>query len=134
MHRRVLKANAVRLSKVVLVVALGCGGLTMAWFVGVAGASGTVRSAQANAGAKATVITVAVGKPSEFAFTLSKQSAIAPGTITFKVTNRGKAQHDFKICTTPVTSGKANSCTGKVTKILNSGQSATLTVTLTKAG
>jgi uncharacterized protein (TIGR03437 family) len=81
-----------------------------------------------------TAITVTAGKPSELAFNLSKTSKVAAGTITFKVTNAGKVTHDFKICTTPVTSFKANSCTGKVTKMLAPGQTTTLTVKLTKSG
>ncbi len=82
--------------------------------------------------AKATVITVTAGKPSELAFKLSKSSNIPAGPVTFKVTNVGALSHDFKICTKAVTSDKANSCTGKVTALLAKGKSATLTVTLAK--
>ncbi len=82
--------------------------------------------------AKATVITVTAGKPSELAFKLSKSSNIPAGPVTFKVTNAGMLSHDFKICTKAVTSDKANSCTGKVTALLAKGKSATLTVTLAK--
>ena len=39
---------------------------------------------------------------------------------------------DFKVCTRTVAVTKANSCTGKVTKRLNAGQSTTLTVVLKK--
>jgi uncharacterized cupredoxin-like copper-binding protein len=82
--------------------------------------------------AKATVITVTAGKPSELAFKLSKSSNVVAGTVTFKVTNSGTLSHDFKICTKAVTSSTANSCTGKVTPMLAKGKSATLTVTLAK--
>jgi len=41
------------------------------------------------------------------------------GKITFRIVNRGQASHDFKIA-------------GKTTKLLSTGQSATLTVTLRK--
>jgi uncharacterized cupredoxin-like copper-binding protein len=51
-------------------------------------------------------------------FKLSTKSVKA-GSVTFKVKNAGKLQHDFKIG-------------GKKTKLLNGGQSATLTVTLKK--
>jgi uncharacterized cupredoxin-like copper-binding protein len=118
-------------SKMVLLALGACSvGLT-AWMLGVATgpASGQVKAAKA---AKVTVITVTAGKPSEFAFKLSKLSAPA-GTVSFKVTNKGAAIHDFKICTT---AGKgvasANACTGKVTPKLKPGKSATLTVTLKK--
>ena len=67
--------------------------------------------------AKATTITVAM---SEFKFKLSKVSA-PKGSVTFKVTNKGKIPHDFKV-------------NGKKTKLLGAGKSATLTVNFTKAG
>ncbi len=65
---------------------------------------------------KASIVNVTAGKPSELSFTLSKKAA-AKGIVTFRVTNRGKAEHDFKIG-------------GKVTKKLKPGTTATLTVTL----
>jgi uncharacterized cupredoxin-like copper-binding protein len=83
---------------------------------------------------KVTVVTVTAGKPTELGFKLSKFSALPAGTITFKVTNQGLGGHDFKICTTPVTSLAKNACVGKVTKLLKHGDTATLTVTLTKTG
>ena len=84
--------------------------------------------------AKVTTITVTAGKPTELAFKLSKTSSIATGVITFKVTNKGTLSHDFKVCTRAVTSTKANTCTGKGTKLLKKGQSATLIVTILKKG
>ena len=65
---------------------------------------------------KATVVNVTAGKPSELRFTLSKKTA-TKGVVTFKVTNRGALEHDFKIG-------------GKVTKKLEPGTTATLRVTL----
>ena len=70
--------------------------------------------------AKATTITVTAGKPTEFHFTLSKKSA-AKGAATFKIVNKGKLAHDFKIA-------------GKVTKKLKPGTTATLKVTFKKGG
>jgi uncharacterized cupredoxin-like copper-binding protein len=64
---------------------------------------------------KATTISVTA---KEFKFALSATSAKA-GTVTFKVKNAGKLQHDFKIG-------------GKKTPLLSPGKSATLTVTLSK--
>jgi uncharacterized cupredoxin-like copper-binding protein len=68
----------------------------------------------------ATVVNVTAGKPVELKFTLSKKS-VAKGVVTFKVTNKGVLEHDFKIG-------------GKVTKKLKAGQTATLKVTFKKAG
>jgi uncharacterized cupredoxin-like copper-binding protein len=94
-------------------------------------ASGAVGAHKA---AKVTIVNVTAGKPSELAFKLSKFSNLPTGTIIFKVTNAGFAFHDFKICTTPTASSAAISCAGKVTKLLKHGQSATLTVVMTKTG
>lgn len=65
--------------------------------------------------AKGTSITVTA---SEFKFKLSATSAKA-GTVTFKVVNKGKLPHDFKIG-------------GKKTPLLNPGKSTTLKVALKK--
>jgi uncharacterized cupredoxin-like copper-binding protein len=70
------------------------------------------------AAARATTLKVTAGKPTEFHFTLSKKAA-AKGVVTFKVTNRGKLEHDFKIG-------------GKRTKLLAPGKTATLKVKLKK--
>jgi plastocyanin len=69
---------------------------------------------------EAPVVTVTAGKPSEFAFTVSKSSGL-PGLVTFKVTNRGTLAHAFAVA-------------GAATKVLRPGQSALLTVTFDKAG
>jgi uncharacterized cupredoxin-like copper-binding protein len=65
--------------------------------------------------AQAATVTV---KASEYKFVLSKKSA-PHGKVTFKVTNKGKIAHDFKIA-------------GHKTAKLKPGKSATLSVTLTK--
>ena len=57
---------------------------------------------------------------SEFKFKLSSSVVAKPGAVTFTVTNKGKAPHDFKIG-------------GKKTAQIKPGKSAKLTVTL-KAG
>lgn len=106
---------------------------TMAWLLAAATGPASGKSSPHKAAA-VTVVTVTAGKPTEFEFTLSKLSALPKGPITFKVRNAGRFFHDFKICTTPVSSAAANSCVGKATKFLKSGQSETLTVTLTKSG
>ena len=70
--------------------------------------------------ANATTVTVTAGKPSEFKFTLSKKT-IVKGATTFKVTNKGTLNHNFKIA-------------GKKTALLKAGKAATLKVTFIKAG
>jgi uncharacterized cupredoxin-like copper-binding protein len=77
--------------------------------------SSVAEAATARAAAGTTVTVTAV----DFKFKLSATSAKAPGTVTFKVTNKGHTQHDFSI-------------DKKTTKLLSPGGSATLTVTLKK--
>ena len=69
---------------------------------------------------QATVVNVTAGKPSELRFTLSKKAS-AKGVVTFKVTNKGALEHDFKI-------------SGKVTKKLKPGSTATLRIIFKKGG
>jgi len=78
-------------------------------------------------------ILVTAGKPSEFAFTLSKRTMPA-GNVKFKVTNKGKVPHTFEVCTGVTTSSKANACKGKVTTTLAPGHSQTITVFALKKG
>ena len=114
------------------VLAASCAGLAASLLGVVAGsASGQT---QAKSSPKVTVITVTAGKPVELGFKLSKWSMLPAGTVTFKVTNKGYATHDFKLCTVPATTSAKNACVGKVTKLLRRNQTATLTVKLTKNG
>jgi uncharacterized cupredoxin-like copper-binding protein len=71
--------------------------------------------ARMNAATAAKTVTV---KASEFKFVLSTKTA-RHGAFIFKVTNKGKTAHDFKIA-------------GKKTPKLSPGKSATLKVTLSK--
>jgi uncharacterized cupredoxin-like copper-binding protein len=129
-----------RLPLRVTVPALGvCLAVGLLAALGTASAPAAVKSAAAvkpAANPKVTVITVTAGKPSELAFKLSKTSMVPAGAVTFKVTNMGVAFHNFKLCAKPVASADAatNACTGKATAILKHGQSATLTLTLSKSG
>jgi uncharacterized cupredoxin-like copper-binding protein len=83
---------------------------------------------------KRTVITVVAGKPSELRFQLSKSTKLKVGTYTFKVTNKGLGFHTFKFCTKAVKNASKNTCSGKVTKTLHPGQTASFTVKITKKG
>jgi uncharacterized cupredoxin-like copper-binding protein len=96
-------------------VSLGVAGLLVAMFAMPVSAGPS--SAATAARAKATTIKVTA---TEFKFKLSKVK-VPVGKVTFKVTNRGKITHDFKIA-------------GKKTKLLAPGKSATLTVTFKKSG
>jgi len=121
-----------RLRTAIVAVAVCCLGLTGA---ALSMAARPARgSGQAKPKPKRTVIRVTAGKPAELAFKLSKTSKVPAGTVVFAVSNSGALAHDFKICTKPVKRATANQCAGKVTKLLKHGQSATLTVTLTKKG
>lgn len=68
----------------------------------------------------ATTLGVTAGKPSEFHFTLAKKT-VAKGVTTFKVTNKGKIAHNFKIA-------------GKKTVSITPGKTVSLKVTFAKAG
>ncbi|HEX4520942.1 MAG TPA: plastocyanin/azurin family copper-binding protein [Gaiellaceae bacterium] len=93
-----------------------------------------VPSALAGSRAKTlvTTINVTAGKPSEFRFKLAKSSA-KRGVIVFKIKNSGVIPHDFKLCSKRSSSLK-NSCTGRGTKLINVGSSATLRVSVLVKG
>ena len=80
-----------------------------------------------------TKISVTAGKPTEFAFKLSKLEAPV-GTVVFSIRNSGAVPHTFKVCSKPSTSSSANACVGKVTKTLKPNQSAVLTVVFKSKG
>src|SRR5688572_32916312 len=83
-----------------------------------AAVAGLAFTGAAVAGPTATTVTVTAGKPSELKFTLSKTSVPA-GAVTFRVTNKGKSTHDFKIA-------------GKKSALLRPGKTAVLAATLKK--
>jgi uncharacterized cupredoxin-like copper-binding protein len=93
---------------------------------------GLILPAAAGAATRTTTVNVIAGKPSELRFTLSKQT-FPHGTVAFKLTNAGALAHDLKICASPK-GGSANSCPGKVTKLIGHGQSVTLTYTFKTKG
>ena len=79
-----------------------------------------VQLASARPNAQAATKTVQV-KGGEFFFRLSTKSIAKPGKATFVFTNIGHVAHDFKI-------------DGKVTPLIQPGQTTKLAVTFTKAG
>jgi uncharacterized cupredoxin-like copper-binding protein len=76
--------------------------------------------ASAGAAHRATLLARVTVAASEFKFVLDKKSA-GRGVVVFKVTNVGKLKHDFEI-------------SGRKTKLLSHGQSATLRVTFLRKG
>jgi plastocyanin len=81
-------------------------------------AAATLFGVVAYAGSNASKTTAVSVTAKEFSFKLSRKSA-THGKVSFKVTNKGSLQHDFKIA-------------GKKTKLLGHNKSATLVVTLKK--
>ncbi len=74
-------------------------------------------AAQATAKAKTTIVTVGMY---EMKFVLSKK-VVPRGKVVFKVTNKGRIGHDFKIA-------------GKKIPVIGARKSATVTVNFTKKG
>lgn len=98
--------------------ALVLGGLAVCGAGGIGAAAFALGPASAStAAAKPTTIVV---KATEFKFALSKKT-VPVGTVIFKVENKGKIGHDFKI-------------DGKKTKVIAAGKSATLKVVFKKRG
>jgi uncharacterized cupredoxin-like copper-binding protein len=86
----------------------------------VVGAAQAARKEPAHAQVRKALITKVTVAASEFKFVLNKKTA-GRGTVTFKVTNVGKISHDFEI-------------SGRKTKLLSHGQSATLRVVFLRKG
>jgi uncharacterized cupredoxin-like copper-binding protein len=95
-------------------------GLAACLALGLAVAVGAFRptAARASAGASQTTITVTM---TEYKFKLSKSKNIPLGTVVFKLVNKGKIPHDFKIA-------------GKTSKLIAPGKTGSLTVHFTKKG
>jgi uncharacterized cupredoxin-like copper-binding protein len=93
-------------------------GIITAFFVATGSASTSAPHATAHA--KAAKVTKVKVIAKEFSFSLSKRS-VPIGPVAFTVVNQGKISHNFKIA-------------GKVTKLLNHGQSQTLVVNFKKKG
>ncbi len=88
---------------------------------------------KAHPNASGGTITVTAGVPHELSLKVSP-ARITASPAVFKVTNKGKLPHSFKVCTKPSANDKANSCSGVATKAVAPGASATLTVKLAASG
>jgi uncharacterized cupredoxin-like copper-binding protein len=91
-------------------------------------------SALARSGSKMLIsnVTVTAGQPTEFHFVVAP-STVKRGIIVFKITNKGKLPHDFKLCS-KASSSLANSCNGRSSGQMSPGQSKTLRVTVLRKG
>ena len=77
-------------------------------------------------------VTVTAGQPAEFHFVVSP-SSVKRGVIVFKITNKGKLPHDFKLCS-KASSSLGNSCTGRSSGQISPGASKTLRVSVLRKG
>jgi uncharacterized cupredoxin-like copper-binding protein len=92
------------------------------------------------AAARATVVTVIAGRPTEYGFILSRK--IVPlGTAIFKLSDAGQLPHSFKVCATALTPVKmkstkslTNVCSGTATESISPGGLATLKVVFKTKG
>jgi hypothetical protein len=113
---------------------LGSAGLTYLVAVAAVLGFGTAPAASQVRAPAATVIQVTAGQPTEWRFTLSKKSGIPLGAVVFRVKNSGALPHLFKVCANPSKTAKPNACTGKATRLLAPGKSATLKVMFKTSG
>jgi uncharacterized cupredoxin-like copper-binding protein len=81
---------------------------------------------------KVANVSVTAGKPAEFHF-IVVPNTVKRGVIVFKITNKGALPHDFKLCSKR-NQPLANTCTGRSTKQINPGQTATLRVSILLKG
>ena len=86
----------------------------------------------ASAATKTSTVNVSINSSNDFLFHLSTKTVPA-GKVTFKIANNGLLPHDFELCASNK-GGTGNACTGKVTPMIVPGQTAKLTVTLSKKG
>jgi uncharacterized cupredoxin-like copper-binding protein len=96
-------------------------GLVLCLAIGLVLALVGVRAASAYSSTSASSKTVITVTMSEYKFKLSKSKNIPLGTVVFKLVNKGKIPHNFKI-------------NGKKSKLIAPGKTGTLTVTFKKKG
>jgi uncharacterized cupredoxin-like copper-binding protein len=95
-------------------------GLATCLVLGLVAALLGFRATPAHGSPAATKTTITVTM-SEYRFKLSKTRNIPVGTVTFKLVNKGKIPHNFKI-------------NGKTSKLIAPGKTGTFTVAFTKKG
>ena len=91
-------------------------------------------TALAHSGSKTLIsnVTVTAGQPAEFHFTVAP-STVKRGIIVFKIANKGKLPHTFKLCS-KASSSLANSCNGRSSGQISPGASGTLRVSVLLKG
>jgi len=89
--------------------------------VGAAGAAAPFAIPAIGAGSSASKTVTIKVTATEFKFALSRRSLAKPATVIFKITNKGKIAHDFKI-------------NGKKTLQIKPGKTATLKVVFKRKG
>jgi len=89
--------------------------------VGAAGVASAFAIPAIGAGSSSSKTVTIKVTASEFKFVLSKRSVPTGTTVIFKVTNKGKIEHDFKV-------------NGKKTRLLKPGESQSLKVVFKKKG
>ena len=94
--------------------------VTAALVLGGTSTAAVRQSTQAKSTHSAALLAKVNVSASDFKFALSKKTA-KRGVVTFKVTNIGAVPHDFQI-------------SGRKTRLLNHGESATLRVTFLRKG
>jgi uncharacterized cupredoxin-like copper-binding protein len=91
-------------------------------------------TALAHSGSKTLIsnVTVTAGQPAEFHFIVAP-TTVKHGIIVFKITNKGKLPHDFKLCS-KASSSLANSCNGRSSGQINPGASGSMRVSVLLKG
>ena len=89
--------------------------------VGAAGAAASFAIPAIGAGSSSSKTVTIKVTATEFKFALSRRSVPTGTTVVFKITNKGKIEHDFKV-------------NGKKTRLLKPGQSTTLKIVFRKKG
>jgi uncharacterized cupredoxin-like copper-binding protein len=89
--------------------------------LGIAGIAAPFAISAIGAASSSSATTTIKVTATEFKFALSKKSLSKPGTVIFKITNKGKIGHNFKI-------------DGKKTAMIQPGKTATLKVVFKKKG
>jgi uncharacterized cupredoxin-like copper-binding protein len=110
-----------------------CSRMTLLFIIALGATAVLPDALEAHPNSSPATITVTAGVPHELSFKISA-ARITVSPAVFKVSNKGKQPHSFKVCAKPTTNDHANSCTGVATKTLAPGATATLTVKLPADG
>jgi uncharacterized cupredoxin-like copper-binding protein len=93
---------------------------------------GAIPALASTAKTQATTVNVTVNKSNDFKFVLSKKT-VPHGSVKFVFANKGQLPHNFRLCSSSK-GGTANTCAGKGTKTISPGATASVTLSVAKAG